>query len=80
MSREPLIVALDRPAAQDRRFPTLAVLSDYWTLTKPEVNFLILITTYAGFYLGDASTGRQFSFLALFNTLLGTLLVVITRI
>ena len=75
MSREPLIVAPDRPAAQDRRFPTPAVLSDYWTLTKPEVNFLILITTYAGFYLGGASTGRQFSFLALFNTLLGTLLV-----
>lgn len=75
MSREPLIVALDRPAEQDRRFPTPAVLSDYWTLTKPEVNFLILITTYAGFYLGGASTGRQFSFLALFNTLLGTLLV-----
>ena len=52
-----------------------AVLSDYWTLTKPEVNFLILITTYAGFYLGCDRAGNPLSFFALFNTLLGTLLV-----
>src|ERR1700757_1416832 len=50
-------------------------LSDYWALTKPEVNFLILITTGVGFYLGCGNEGRPFSFLGLFNTLLGTLLV-----
>jgi heme o synthase len=50
------------------------LLSDYWALTKPEVNFLILITTFVGFYLASASDGR-FSFAGLFNTLLGTLLV-----
>ena len=33
-----------------------AILSDYWALTKPEVNFLILITTFAGFYLGSWSS------------------------
>ena len=50
-----------------------AVLADYWTLTKPEVNFLILITTFAGFYLASpASLSRS---LPLFNTLLGTMLV-----
>ena len=49
--------------------------SDFWALTKPEVNFLILITTFAGFCLGSASTGRPLSLFALFNTLLGTLLV-----
>ena len=75
MSREPLIVALDRTAAQDRRFPTPAVLSDYWTLTKPEVNFLILITTFSGFYLSCANAGQRLSALSLFNTLLGTLMV-----
>jgi len=53
----------------------LALLSDYWALTKPEVNFLILITTFAGFYLGCANEGLKFSWLASFNTLLGTLLV-----
>ena|ERR1700676_2171974 len=50
-------------------------LSDYWALTKPEVNFLILITTGVGFYLGCGNEARPLSFLAFFNTLLGTLLV-----
>ena len=50
-------------------------LTDYWTLTKPEVNFLILITTGVGFYLGCRNEARPLSFLGLFNTLLGTLLV-----
>ena len=51
------------------------MLFDYWALTKPEVNFLILITTCAGFYLSCADAGRQFSFFALSNLLIGTLLV-----
>src|SRR6202521_719403 len=50
-------------------------LSDYWALTKPEVNFLILIATGVGFYLGCRNEARPLSFLGLFNTLLGTLLV-----
>ena len=29
----------------------IALFSDYWMLTKPEVNFLIVTTTLAGFYL-----------------------------
>ncbi|MGA7630062.1 MAG: heme o synthase [Terriglobales bacterium] len=61
-------------AVQERRFGGSTLLSDYWALTKPEVNFLILITTFVGFYLASASDGR-FSFAGLFNTLLGTLLV-----
>jgi heme o synthase len=47
-------------------------LRDYYTLTKPEVNLLILMTTSAGYYLGSSGplrTGR------LFITLAGTLLV-----
>jgi heme o synthase len=52
-----------------------STLSDYWALTKPEVNFLILITTAVGFYLGCGNEGRPFSVMPLFNTLLGTLLV-----
>ncbi len=51
------------------------LLFDYWQLTKPEVNFLILITTAAGFYLGSVNEGRPLSFTALLSTLLGTLLV-----
>ncbi len=53
--------------------PTLkSKLRDYYTLTKPEVNLLILMTTSAGYYL--ASRG-PFHVVGLLNTLLGTLLV-----
>ena len=47
-------------------------LRDYVTLTKPEVNLLILMTTSAGYYL--ASRGPV-HVLGLVNTLVGTLLV-----
>jgi heme o synthase len=47
-------------------------LRDYWILTKPEVNFLVLVTTLVGFYLG--STG-PIHFVVLLSTLFGTLLV-----
>jgi protoheme IX farnesyltransferase len=47
-------------------------LRDYYTLTKPEVNLLILMTTSTGYYL--ASRGN-FRFDGLINTLIGTLLV-----
>ena len=49
-----------------------AKLRDYYILTKPEVNLLILMTTSAGYYL--AARG-PFHFAGLVNTLLGTLLV-----
>jgi|SRR5208282_2132710 len=47
-------------------------LRDYYSLTKPEVNLLILMTTSAGYYL--ASRG-PFRIVGLINTLVGTLLV-----
>jgi len=74
MSGHSSVTELASSVAQGRRFPGSA-LSDYWALTKPEVNFLILITTGVGFYLGCGSEARTFSFISLFNTLLGTLLV-----
>jgi len=45
---------------------------DYYVLTKPEVNLLILITTSAGYYLGVPSA---FHALGMAHTLIGTLLV-----
>ena len=60
--------------SQHRRFAG-NTLSDYWALTKPEVNFLILITTAVGFYLACGNQARPLSVIALCNTLLGTLLV-----
>ena len=47
-------------------------LQDYYTLTKPEVNLLILMTTSAGYYLASRGPLRIGGLL---NTLLGTLLV-----
>jgi heme o synthase len=49
-----------------------AKLRDYYILTKPEVNLLILMTTSAGFYLGSRTPMRV---AGLVNTLVGTLLV-----
>jgi heme o synthase len=66
---------LSSDAAQARHFGRSTLLSDYWALTKPEVNFLILITTFVGFYVASANEGLPFSFARLSNTLLGTLLV-----
>jgi protoheme IX farnesyltransferase len=77
MASDPKIAVLDvaGDARQIRAADLYATLSDYWALTKPEVNFLILITTFAGFYLAPAiATGGLRAFLII-HTLLGTLLV-----
>ena len=49
--------------------------ADYWAITKPEVNFLIVIATLAGFWLALPHQSQHFPFLLLTHTLLGTLLV-----
>ena len=50
----------------------LSKLRDYCTLTKPEVNLLILMTTSAGYYL---SCRGPLNIVGLLNTVVGTLLV-----
>jgi heme o synthase len=52
-----------------------STISDCWTLTKPEVNFLIALTTFTGFYLGHAHQPDHFPFYLLACTIVGTLLV-----
>ena len=52
-----------------------AAIPEYWALTKPEVNFLILITTLAGFYLALGTTPHGFPVMLALHTLLGTLLM-----
>jgi len=52
-----------------------SVATDYWALTKPEINFLIAIATFAGFYVGRPAQLQDFPFVLLIHTLLGTLLV-----
>jgi len=58
-----------------QRSPTVRLifkLRDYYALTKPEVNLLILMTTSAGYYLASRGPLR---IVGLINTLVGTLLV-----
>src|SRR6202162_312910 len=77
MAAEPMIAVLNAaPAVLGNRSGRLyAAMSDYWALTKPEVNFLILITAFAGFYLASAAGPGGFRILPVIHTLLGTLLV-----
>jgi heme o synthase len=75
MATDSIVAALDVSAVQSRGFAPPNLLSDYWALTKPEVNFLIVVTTFAGFYLGRAASWQDFPFLLMIHTLVGTLLV-----
>jgi len=75
MATEPILAMLDVPVAQAPCRVASTVWSDYWALTKPEVNFLIVVTTFAGFYLGCNVAWRDFPFLLAINAVLGTLLV-----
>ncbi len=67
------ILDVTRAPLRSRNASGLAAIADRWALTKPEVNFLILLTTFAGFYL--ASPPGQLAILPVIRTLLGTLLV-----
>jgi protoheme IX farnesyltransferase len=55
--------------------PGARTLPDFLALTKPEVNFLIVIATFTGFYLGYPGDLHSFPVERMLNTLFGTLLV-----
>jgi protoheme IX farnesyltransferase len=61
------------PVARPSTF--LQIIPDLLALTKPEVNFLIVIATFTGFYLGYPGDLNNFPLMRLLNTLCGTLLV-----
>jgi heme o synthase len=75
MATEPTIAARDVVAVQRDHSVRSGVLSDYWTLTKPEVNFLISMATVAAFWLGSPKSLGHFPWLLLLHTLLGTVFV-----
>jgi heme O synthase-like polyprenyltransferase len=58
MASEPILVALDVAVDRSRSGPS--VLSDYWVLTKPDVNFMIAITTLAAFCVGSPISRLHF--------------------
>src|SRR5258708_28492353 len=75
MVAESSLAALIVAEAQRRDGVRANLLADSWALTKPEVNFLILITTFAGFCLARPVESYGFPFLLLLHTLVGVLLV-----
>jgi protoheme IX farnesyltransferase len=72
---EPIVVVLDVSTAQDPRIASSSALFNYWELTKPEINFLIAITTAAGFWMGSSAALPHFPWMPFLHTLLGTMLV-----
>jgi len=75
MATEPILAAFDVPVVQRGHSVRSGVLSDYWELTKPEVNFLIAISTGAAFCLGCPKPLGHFPWALLLQTLVGTMLV-----
>src|SRR5215470_10094197 len=75
MATEPILAALDVSAVQSRPIARSNALVDYWALTKPEINFLIVITTAAGFWMGTAAALPNFPWMPFLHTLLGTAFV-----
>jgi protoheme IX farnesyltransferase len=75
MATEPVLAAFQLTALRGRHSVRSRALSDYWELTKPEVNFLIAMTTVAAFCLGSPKPFVHFPWFLLLNTLLGTVLV-----
>ncbi len=75
MATEPILGAFDSAVIERGRSLSSSALSDYWALTKPEVNFLIAITAAAGFWMGSSAALSHFPWIPLLHTLLGTVLV-----
>lgn len=75
MATEPTIAILGRApvAVRNKTTALRPALLDYWALTKPEVNFLILITTFVAFYLASSADAARTPIVI--HTLVGTLLV-----
>jgi len=75
MATEPILAALDMEVARPHSLARPSVLSDYWSLTKPEINFLIAVTTAVGFWMASPGYISHFPWVSLFHTLFGTMLV-----
>lgn len=75
MATEPILAVLDVAVQGRHGLVRSSVLSNYWLLTKPEVNFLIAVTVAAGFWMGAPASFLHFPWTSLLHTLIGTVLV-----
>jgi protoheme IX farnesyltransferase len=70
----PAVAATVVADAQRARAQGTSVLSDYWALTKPDVNLLIAVTTAVGFSLGASAVSSSFPWFGFLLALAGTAL------
>src|SRR5437879_11966402 len=78
MAADPILMSVPQALLVPARAQAGAIRSaaaDYWALTKPEVDLLIAIATFTGFCVAVPGPLREFPWLRLVHTLLGTLLV-----
>jgi protoheme IX farnesyltransferase len=76
MATEPILATLDVATVPHRHgLARSGVLSAYWSLTKPDVNFLIAVTAAAGFWMSAPGSSAHFPWASLVHTVLGTVLV-----
>jgi heme o synthase len=74
VATQPIAAVLDVAHVHDR-LGASSLLFDYWELTKPDINFLIAITTAAGFWMSTAAAVWDFPWMPFLHMLLGTVLV-----
>jgi protoheme IX farnesyltransferase len=69
--------AILRPSTTDVQPVSLhaSTWTDYWSLMKPEVNLLVVVTTGFGFYRAWLTSSREFAAFSFLHTLLATFLV-----
>jgi heme o synthase len=76
METESTVAKIALPARlEPREGLHLRFLADYWALTKPDVNLLIVIAVFASFCLARPVTQQGFPYALLIHTLLGSLLI-----
>jgi heme o synthase len=75
MATESIVAVLDVPHVHGRRLGASSALFDYWELTKPEITFLVVMTTAAGFWMGTAAALPHVPWRPCLQSLLGTALV-----
>jgi protoheme IX farnesyltransferase len=75
VATEPILAAFDVTVVERHSWARSSVLSDYWILTKPEINFLIAWATVASFCLGWPQTLLHLPWALLLRTVVGTVLV-----
>src|SRR5258708_8225257 len=74
-----LIETSYRASLQGAKFPVAmrfySILFDLWTLTKPEVNFMIAMATFRGLCLGRGDQAHPFPLSLALRTIIGTVFI-----